>query len=75
MKIKSAENSRLSPGAEAANQVKPSEQSILRLARLIGRQIARDDIKDRRPAGASPEEETTRIEPQLSRRSSHIAIT
>ena len=60
LKIKSVENSRLSTVAEAVDQAKPSEQSILRLARLIGRQMARDDIKDRRSC-ASPEKETTPI--------------
>ncbi|MCK1719536.1 hypothetical protein [Bradyrhizobium sp. 141] len=61
LKIKRIENSRISTKAEAVNQAKPSEQSILRLARLIGRQMARDDIKDRRSACASPDKETTPI--------------
>lgn len=61
LKIKSVENSRLSTVAEAVDQAKPSEQSILRLARLIGRQMARDDIKDRRSDCASPEKEITPI--------------
>lgn len=57
LKIKNVENSRLSPLAEAVTQAKTSDQSILRLARLIGRQMARDDIKGRRSACDSPEEE------------------
>ncbi|MGY8681170.1 hypothetical protein Q2941_25725 [Bradyrhizobium sp. UFLA05-153] len=61
MKIKSVENSGLSPVAEAVSQANASEQSVLRLARLIGRQMARDDIKNRRSAYASPEEEITQI--------------
>jgi hypothetical protein len=61
LKIKRADNSRRSPVAEAGNQAKPCDQSILRLARLIGRQMARDDIKNHLPACASPEEETTPI--------------
>jgi hypothetical protein len=61
LKIKSVENSRLSTVADAVDQAKPSQQPILRLARLIGRQMARDDVKDRRSACASPEKETTQI--------------
>ncbi|WP_143271723.1 hypothetical protein [Bradyrhizobium mercantei] len=61
MEIKNGENSRLSPAAEAINQAEACEKSILRLARLIGRQMARDDFKNRRSAYASSEEETTPI--------------
>jgi hypothetical protein len=61
LKTKSVKNSGLSPVAEAANQANASEQSVLRLARLIGRQMARDDIKDRRSDYASPEEENSQI--------------
>jgi hypothetical protein len=49
----------LSPRTEAINQENASEHFVLRLARLIGRQIARENIENHRSDCASPEGEET----------------